>query len=75
MIFNISTLPSALFDIIKQCQNLHTIRDATLLLICCGRLVSFPFVWEVIVSAMVATWNIWRGINSCLLSLIRKDLP
>lgn len=44
-------------------------------------LICFPFVWELIISAMVATWNIWLGINGCLLSFptsetqIRKDLP
>lgn len=39
-------------------------------------LVCFQFVWELIISAMVATWTIWL---SCLLSLlcskIRIDSP
>lgn len=37
--------------------------------------VCFPFVWEPIISGMVATWNIWRGINSCLLSLPTSESP
>lgn len=57
--------------------------DVTIYRPCSGRAhfvvvclsVCFPFVWEPIISGMVATWNIWRGINSCLLSLPTSESP
>lgn len=67
---------------VMWCQHLQAVaRKLPPSPFCCGWLVCSPFVWELIISAMVATWNIWRGINSCLLSLptsegqIRRDSP